>query len=286
MGLYDTDKGKGLMLKYVVDYRRACKYLIVLVMTILVYSPASAAPIAVRFPEGVTHGFLLVRSLAGEILGQGEVTQIAHEGGLVESRLMFKFKDGSVHDEKVAFSQNDVFTLLTYHLIQRGPFFPEQVDIFFDRGAGEYKVKIISGENKKEEFWAGELKLPRDVYNGMMVMTVLNLPKGTTETVKILIFTPEPEVINLELLPEEKHTVRIGNHSRKALKYVFKPDIGLIRKWLGRMTGRLPDDFHYHCWVLADEIPSFVAYEGPLQLMGPLIKIELVSPGLLAASAN
>ena len=88
--------------------------------------------------RGVTHGFLLVRSLAGEILGQGEVTQIAQEGGLVESRLVFRFNDGSVHDEKVAFSQNGVFTLLTYHLIQRGPLFPEQVDIFFDPGAGEY----------------------------------------------------------------------------------------------------------------------------------------------------
>ena len=274
------------MLKHVVGYRPACNYLIILVMAVLVYSPASAAPIAVRFPEGVTHGFLLVRSLGGEIFGQGEVTQIAQEGGLVESRLVFRFNDGSVHDEKVAFSQNGVFTLLTYHLIQRGPFFPEQVDIFFDRGAGEYMVKTISGENEKEEVWAGELNLPKDVYNGMVVMTVLNLPKGTTETVKVLIFTPEPEVINLDLLPEEEHTVRIGNHSRKALKYVFKPDIGLIRKWLGRMTGRLPDDFHYHCWVLADEIPSFVAYEGPLQLMGPLMKIELVSPGLLAASAN
>jgi len=277
------------MLTHVVDYRPACKYLIVLVMAVLVSSPASAAPVSVRFPEGVTHGFLLVRSLAGEILGQGEITQVAQERGLVESRLVFRFNDGSVHDEKVTFSQNGVFTLLTYHLIQRGPFFPEQVDIFFDRGAGEYKVKTISGENeneKKEEVWAGELKLPKDVYNGMVVMTVLNLPKSTTETVKILIFTPEPEIINLDLLPKEEHTVRIGTHSRKALKYVFKPDIGLIRKWLGRMTGRLPDDFHYHCWVLADEIPSFVAYEGPLQLMGPLMKIELVSPDLLAASAN
>jgi hypothetical protein len=274
------------MLKHVVGYRPACNYLIILVMAVLVYSPASAAPIAVRFPEGVTHGFLLVRSLGGEILGQGEVTQIAQEGGLVEGRLVFRFNDGSVHDEKVAFSQNGVFTLLTYHLIQRGPFFPEQVDIFFDRGAGEYKVKTISGENEQEEIRVGKLNLPKDAYNGMVVMTVLNLLKDTSETVKILIFTPEPEVINLELLPEGEHTVRIGNHSRKAMKYVFKPDIGLIRKWLGRMTGRLPDHFHYHCWVLADEIPSFVAYEGPLQLMGPLMKIELVSPDLLAASAN
>jgi hypothetical protein len=55
----------------------------------------------------------------------------------------------------------------------------------------------------------------------------------------------------------------------------------MIRKWLGRITSKLPDDFHYHCWVLADEVPSFVHYEGPLQLMGPIMQIELAGPGLL-----
>ena len=55
----------------------------------------------------------------------------------------------------------------------------------------------------------------------------------------------------------------------------------MIRKWLGRITGQLPAKFHYHCWILADEVPSFVHYEGPLQLMGPIVRIELVSPSLV-----
>jgi hypothetical protein len=114
----------------------------------------------------------------------------------------------------------------------------------------------------------------------MFITMLLNLPKGASETVNFLAFTPAPEAIKLELLPMGEHTVRIGDLSRKVLQYVFKPDIGMIRKFFGKFFGKLPADFHYDCWILADEVPSFVQFEGPLQLMGPVVRIELVSPRL------
>ena len=55
----------------------------------------------------------------------------------------------------------------------------------------------------------------------------------------------------------------------------------MIRELLGKATGKIPAQFHYDCWILADEVPSFVQFEGPLQLMGPIVRIELVSPRLL-----
>ena len=265
--------------------RHACKsFAIMLVLAVLVSSPVSAAPVVVRFSEGATHGFLLVRSLAGDIIGQGELTQMAKEGGLVESQLVFRFNDGSLHDEKVAFSQKGVFTLISYHLIQRGPSFPEQIDMFIDRGTREYRVRSKVGEDGIEEMRTGIFDLPDDVYNGMVVTMMLNLGKGVSGAVHILAFKPEPEVIKVQIIPTAQRTVRIGSLSRKAVRYVFKPDIGMIEKWVGRLIGELPEQFHYHCWVLADEIPSFVHYEGPLQLMGPIVRIELVSPGLLEKS--
>ena len=51
------------------------------------------------------------------------MTQVVKEGDLVESRLVFRFKDGFLHDEKVAFSQQRVFTLISYRLLQHGPSF-------------------------------------------------------------------------------------------------------------------------------------------------------------------
>jgi hypothetical protein len=239
---------------------------------------AESAPVQVRFPEGLTHGFLLVRSSAGEVIAHGELTQVVKEEGVAESRLVFHFKDGSLHDEKVAFSQQRVFTLIRYQLTQRGPSFPEQMDIVVDRGTSSYEVRSRSGEDGKEKVLTGDIDVPKDAYNGMIVTTLLNLPKGATETVNVLAFIPEPTPIALELVFVGEQVIRVGDHSRKASQYAFKPEIGPLKKFVGTMLGKLPADFHYDCYILADDVPGFVRFEGPLQLMGPVLSIELVSP--------
>ena len=241
---------------------------IIIAISGLVCSPADSAPVAVRFPEGIAHGFLLLRSLAGEIIGHGEMTQVVKEGDQVESHLVFTFKDGSLHDEKVIFSQQRAFTMLRYHLVQRGPSFPDQIEVSIDRSTAEYKVRSKGGADGKEELLAGAFTLPQDVYNGIFVTMLLNLPRGASGTVNFLAFTPKPEIIKLELTLKGEQTVRIGDLSRKAIQYAFQPDIGMIRELLGRATGKIPDQFHYDCWILDDEVPSFVQFEGPLQLMG------------------
>jgi hypothetical protein len=124
----------------------------------------------------------------------------------------------------------------------------------------------------------GEIDLPKDAYNGMLVTTLLNLPRGVNETVNVLAFVPEPTPIALEFVFVGEQVIRVGEQPRKAWQYAFKPDIGPVKKFLGTMLGKLPTDFHYNCYVLADEVPSFVRFEGPLQLMGPILSIELTSP--------
>ena len=68
---------------------------------------ASAEQVAVRYTEGEIHGFLVLRSLAGEALASGDLIQVAR-GDRVTSQLVFQFKDGSVHDETAVFSQPSV----------------------------------------------------------------------------------------------------------------------------------------------------------------------------------
>ena len=255
---------------------------VIIALTALVSIPVNAAPDAVRSPEGATHGFLLVRSLAGEIIGQGEMTQVVTEGDLVESQLVFRFKDGSLHDEKVAFSQQRVFTLISYRLVQRGPSFPDQLDVSIDRGTTQYTVRAQAGAQGKEEVLSGQVDLPKDVYNGMLITVLKNLQKGADETVSVLAFTPAPQVVTVQLRALDEQPVQIGDLSSKATQYVFAPQLGMIREWFGKVTGKLPAQFHYSCWIIVDEAPSFVQFEGPLQLMGPIMRIELVSPRLSA----
>ena len=255
----------------------ACAVLIT-VIAALVSTPVYAAPVAVRFPEGMTHGFLLVRSLAGEILGRGEMTQVIKKGDLVESQLVFRFKDGSMHDERVAFSQQRVFTMVSYRLVQRGPSFPDQIDVSVDRGTAAYTVRAQVGEDGKEEVLTGKFDLPKDVYNGMLIIISKNLQKGADETVSVLSFTPVPQVIKVQLRAIAEQPVQIGEVSSKATPYVFTPQIGMIKEFFGKAIGKLPAEFHYTCWIMNDKIPSFVQFEGPLQLMGQIVRIELVSP--------
>ena len=112
----------------------------------------------------------------------------------------FSWFSGSLHDEKVAFSQQRVFTMISYRLVQRDPSFPDQIDVSIDRGTAEYTVRSKTREDEKEEVLTGALTLPKDLYNGIFVTMLLNLPKGARETVNVLAFTPRPEVIKLELL--------------------------------------------------------------------------------------
>jgi hypothetical protein len=93
-------------------------------------TPAAAAPVAVRFPEGATHGFLVMRTKDGKDVAAGELIQTPR-GDRVESRLVFRFKDGSLTDETVVFTQTKVFTLLSYRAVHRGPSFPEPSEVFF-----------------------------------------------------------------------------------------------------------------------------------------------------------
>ncbi len=255
---------------------------VLMVVAALVSTPVNAAPVAVRFSEGVTHGFLLVRSLGGEILGQGEVTQVVKEGDLVESQLVFRFKDGSLHDEKVAFSQQRVFTMISYRLVQRGPSFPEQIDISVDRGTAEYTVRSQAGQDGKEEVLSGQVDLPKDVYNGMLIIVSKNLEKDADETVNVLAFTPKPQIVAVKLRSVDEQPAQIGEVSRKATQYAFTPQLGTIREFFGKAIGKLPAEFHYNCWLMIETPPSFVQFEGPLQLMAQIVRIELVSPRLRA----
>ena len=150
----------------------------------LAAAPAFAEPVAVKFTEGVAHAFPVLRSAGGEKLAQGELVQIPR-GDRVENRLTFRFRDGSVYDERVVFTQKDTFTLVSYQILQKGPSFPESIDAKVDRHSGRYEVRYKGDEEATEEVLKGKIELPNDVYNGLLGMLMKNLPAGTATTVQI-----------------------------------------------------------------------------------------------------
>jgi hypothetical protein len=249
--------------------------LLILVHILLWLRPGSAAPVSVRFVEGVAHGFLVLRTVNGVPIATGDLLQV-QRGGQVESRMLFRFKDGSVYDETVTFTQERVFTMQRYRLVQRGPVFTEDTEISLERASGKYRVNTKAHKDGREEVLNGTLELPPDVYNGMVIMVAKNLPKGASETVHIVAFTPTPRLIQFELTPEGEHKVLVGELAKTATHYVLRPRLGIWLKLFATLLGRAPSESH--AWIVNDELPAFVRFEGQLITTGPVWRIETTSP--------
>jgi hypothetical protein len=63
------------------------------------------------------------------------------------------------------------------------------------RSTAEYRIRSRAGEDGKEQVLNGTCTPPTNAYNGMFITMLLNLPKGSSETVNLLAFTPKPEII-------------------------------------------------------------------------------------------
>lgn len=250
--------------------------LLVLVAALLLWPrPLAADTIPVRFSEGLTHGFLVLRTSDGIFIASGDLLQVGRDGQ-VESRMVFRFKDGSVFDETVVFTQQGVFTMQSYHLVQRGPAFPEDTEVSLQRDSGNYRVTTKARKDGREEILEGKLDLPADVYNGMVLTVAKNLGKGVSETVHIVAFTPKPLLIKLKIAPAGEHKILVGELAKTATHYVFEPKPGMWLSLFATLLGRMPPN--YHVWILTDELPAFVRFEGPLYTKGPIWRIELTSP--------
>ena len=228
---------------------------------------ALAEPVGVRFTEGVGRGFPVLRDVRGDKIAQGDLVQVAR-GDRVENRLTFRFRDGSFYDETVVFSQRDVFTLLSYRLVQRGPSFPESLDASVDRETGRYTVRYKSDEDSPEELVKGKFEMPEDAYNGLLTTLMKNLPTGTSATVQIIAFTPKPRLVKMLLMPANAETVMMSETAVPSTRFLVKPQLGLFASLL---VADIPD---IKIWVSGGEAPAFLRFEGPLYFMGPIWRID------------
>jgi hypothetical protein len=235
--------------------------------------PLVAAAVPVRYPEGTVHGFLELTTEAGAFLAHGDLLQIPRNGA-VESRMVFHLAKGSVFEETVTFTQHDVFTMETYHLVESGPAFENDLDASLSR-TGSYVVKTKSHKDGAEHEYAGALSMPGDVYNGMMAMIAKNVSAQNNTTVHIVAFMPEPRVIAVEMAPSGTQRVRLGQHEEAAVDFALKPKLGFFVRLGAKLTGQLPPDTHI--WIVTDDVPAFVRSDGPLYT-GPVWRIALTSP--------
>jgi hypothetical protein len=248
--------------------------LVVVLGLLLAPIAASAAPVAMRFPEGPAHGFITLSDLATEKpIGHGEVIQW-NERRAIASRLVIRFDDGSLYDEIVRFEQRPAFRVLSYQLTQKGPSFPDDSRIEFDR-SGKYNVRQKPhGEDEKTA--SGTTEIPDDVSNGMTSVLAKNLPSGAAAATHLMTFTPEPLVLDLAISRDGAAKYSVGGVASEARRFLIKPTVPGVKGVLAAVAGKQPPEVHM--WIAPEPAPVLVRFEGALFVNGPPWLIELSAP--------
>jgi len=220
------------------------------------------------------HGFLLVKSAQGKVIGVGDLVQVA-EGGRVHSRLLFRFRDGSIDDESSVFLQKDALHLVSDHHVQKGPSFPAPLNVTISAPASEVTWREAAGG--KIEVHREHMDLPDDLANGIIPAVMENIPPNAAETkVSYLANTPKPRIVKLSVKPDGREKFTVGGLAYFANRYVMHIELGGLAGMIAPMIGKQPPDSRG--WVVPGEVPSFAKLEGAFYPGGPVWTVELSSP--------
>src|SRR5689334_3645776 len=244
------------------------------ILVLMVNGRHLEAQVRVRHVEGTVHGFLVLKDTDGKTIAHGDLTQVP-KGGQITSHMVFHFHDGSLHDETAVYTQRGVFQLLSYRLMQKGPSFKSEQELTIDARSGTVRVRQV--KDGEEETKAEHVDLPPDLANGMVSTLLKNLrPEDGASKLSMLVATPKPRVVKLNLFSHGEEAFAIDGSTQKALHWVIKIELGGVAGVVAPIVGKQPPDISV--WILQGQAPAFVREEGPLFADGPIWRIELASP--------
>ena len=228
------------------------------------------------------HGFLLLEDANGKVIASGDQTYVAR-GNLVTSRTIFRFRDGSVDDEECVFRQKTTFHLIRDHHIQKGPSYPDPIDVTIDVAKGQVSWTSLSDKDHQPK--SQHLKLPADLANGMVPLLIENLPHSTTGlTVPYLAVDSRPRIVKLTITLDGSDNVLLGPDRRQADRFLIHPEIGGVAGLLAPLLGKKPPDMRV--WIVGGAVPVFIRMDGPLYEQGPTWTILLAAPTWPSGNPN
>ena len=236
---------------------------------------ASSEPVAVRFPEGTLRGLLALRSPNGELLASGDMIQTVREKQ-VTSRVTYRFRDGSIQDETAVFTQEGQFRLISSHLSQKGPTFPNGVDLTVDTAKGTVATRPSDdkGEGKVE---TETMDLPPDLANGMLPILLKNHPsKGAAFEVSMIVAAPKPRLVRVAIDRVGTDAISMGGIARDVGHYRGKVNLGGLTGVVAPLVGKQPEDIQM--WLLEGEVPVLLRSDAQMFAEGPVWRIELLGP--------
>ena len=141
----------------------------------------------------------------------------------------------------------------------------------------EREIPRLAREHGKTKEVSQQMELPSDVANGMVFTLLKNIePTPHPTTLSMVVGTPKPRIVKLEITPVDEEPFLVGDSKRKALHYDVHVKIEGVVGLAAQAARKQPPDTH--AWILHDEAPVMVRSEGPLYEDGPVWRIELTSP--------
>jgi hypothetical protein len=154
--------------------------------------------------------------------------------------------------------------------------FKRETDLSLNTSTGQVTVHYTDDEGKEKTI-TDRLKLPPDLANGIVTTLIGDIDsKAPKTTVSMLVATPKPRLVKLEISPLGEDAFSIGGSAAKAMRYAVKVDIGGISGVIAPIIGKQPPDTHV--WMVGGKAPGFLKSEGPLYEGGPIWRIEMASP--------
>jgi hypothetical protein len=198
------------------------------------------------------------------------------DGDRVTAQLVFNFKDGSRMEQTTVYSQRQRFRLISDHVVQKGPAFPQPLDMSVDGTTGKATVRY-QDERGQSQTETEQFDVPPDLANGIVAKLLMNAQPGAMpKSVSIIAATPKPRMVRLLISAGGRERFSVGSSGRQATHHVLKAEIGGLAGVLAPLFGKQPPDSHV--WIAGGDVPAFVRAEQPFYAGGPVWKIELASP--------
>lgn len=269
--------------------RNLALYVGLAIVSLLAPSILRSEDVLVWHRQGALRGFLVLRNADGAMIADGEASQVV-SGSRVTSKTLFHFKDGSTYEETAVFSQPKNFRLQNYHLIERGPSFPNPVEVLID--CPHDQVEVRSHDDKEHDDKGHDkvikqhMDLPSDLGNGLLFTLFANMQPGSPKsTVSMLVTTPKPRIVRVDLIPTgTKDPFWIDNSKYEASHYVVKIDIGGVAGKIAPLVGKQPPDSEI--WIFEAPPPLVVKFKGQLFEGGPIWQMELTAPAWKTADSS
>ncbi len=234
----------------------------------------------VIYPEGFSRGVATLSTPAGDFVASGDMRQVVHPNGEVESWLVFHFKDGSIDSDDTVFTQKGRFRLVRDHHIQKGHSFPHPEDTTIDVPAGTVREIVSGGDGQK--FTVKHVDFPANIANGMLTTAIKNMPDAAQEA--DVTYYSDGRLVRLEIFHEGTGKYWVAQRQFSAKRYVVKIKIGGLAGMVAPLLGKQPQDLH--AWYMEGEPPLMLRIDSQLYAQGPVWRFELAGPAWHAAGAR